>query len=1148
MGLRFVIGRAGTGKTHTCLTSIKRSAKDPTPGTDIIFLVPEQSTFQMEWSLVSDPGLPGIIRAQVLSFRRLAWRVFSEAGGGSRTYVGETGKNMILRSLLEDLSGDLTLFRRSTSQVGFVDLLSRTIQEIKACRVSHNDFARWLSRPGNRQKTTLWRKMRDLGLILSSLDRALEGRLLDPDDYLSLLSEKIPYSALVTGSEVWVDGFSGFTPQEYEVLRAVMARASTVNVALCLDPDRLGPHRESDLFYTTWETYQALSQMALDLGVAVDEPLMLREQQRFPQATDLVHLESGFDSVLPDQWTGPLESIRVLSAPARRAEIQWAAREMVRLARDRGFRWRDMSLIVRNLDDYHHLVSTVLSDHGIPFFMDRKRSLSHHPVVELIRSALELVSGWGKDPILRILKTDLLPLDRPNADMLENYIIAHGIRGRRWTDGQRWEYRRRFSLVGDEGPDENGDDFLDQIAAARQVVVDSLDPLTCELNQPGTYRVSFICRQIYDLLERLDVPGTLADWEQEAAGRGDLDLSREQGQVWSLTSDLIDQAVAALGDREMTVSEFARVMESGMESMQVGLIPPSLDQVLVGAIDRSRQPDVKAVFLLGVTDGVFPDPCPEDVVFTDSEREELANGGITLSPGGSGLLWREQYLAYVAMTRPSQSLYVTYPQADDSGRVLLPSALIAKLHGMFPDLVEMSIPALPAGDEGDIHFLTTASRASGELLAHARIMREQAEDVSPLWMEVYRWLLESPAWHSTARRILAALCHKNLAGPLPQRMIQKLLPSPLPTSVSRLERFNRCPFSHFLAHTLGLIERPVHRLTPPDLGTFFHAALDQYIQVLMKDGRNPGDPDSGERDHILSGVVERLAPRFQSEILMSSLRHDYQKMILIRRLRRAVSALAEHCRGGQFRPATTELGFGTGGPVPPLRIALSDGRVMLVRGRVDLVETARYQQVDYVRVIDFKSGDSRLDLAGVFHGIDLQLLTYLQVVIEHAHSILGRPVRPAGMFYFPVRDPLLVLEPGTVAEEVQARLQRAVSMRGLVLSDPGIVRLMADEPQNLIGITLNRDGTPRKGSPTASAEGIQNLLTLVQKRLSEAGSRLLSGEISISPYRRGSALACTHCPYRAPCGFDALVNQDGYRTPPDLSNEEIWEKIGEVIP
>lgn len=1150
MTLRFIIGRAGAGKTRACLDAVRGELRTRPAGPPLILLVPEQASFQTEYALAATPGMPGFIRAQVLSFRRLAYRVLQEVGGAARAHIGELGKRMVLRRLLEQCRSELKVFQRSAHQPGFADTLARALGEMKTYCVGPADLAFASSAlRGGSGTGLLADKLEDLHLLYSGLEATLADRFTDPDDYLNLLADRLELSPAVRGAEVWVDGFSGFTPQEYRVLAALSRTARRVNVTLCADLSSLGGSPiETDLFYPIRETYDTLGEMAAREKIPVERPLALDggTEGRY-RSPAIAHLEKHFfnHTALPATCSG--EGVALAAAAGPRAEVEGVAREITALCRDRGYRYRDMVILLRDLDSYAHLISSVFADHGIPVFIDQKRPIMHHPLVELVRSALEVVAGdWPYDPVFRFLKTDLVPLSREEVDLLENYVLAHGIRGSRWIDGRPWEYRRRLTLEEDLEVTALEAGELEEINRIRRQATAALSTFYQALGQAENVRGITIT--LFNLLTRLEVPEQLESWSRRAEEEGRLEVAREHAQVWGGLTTLLDQVVEALGDEVLTSGEYAAVLDAGFESMRLGLIPPGLDQVVVGSLERSRSPEARAAFVMGVSDGVLPARISDQGILSEAERDRLQGVGLNLAPGARRKIFDEQYLVYIALTRSSELLVLSYPLANEEGGAIMPSPVVARVKELLPGAGERVWPVEPnAAVADDLEFITNPGRSLSYLAARMREVKA-GRPVNPLWWDVYSWFAQGGRRDECAR-VLSGLFFSNQEGRLPAGVGRALYGRSLKTSVSGVEKFRACPFAHFLSHGLRLQERAVFKLGAPDLGQFFHAALKLFGDRVREQGLDWGQLGKEHCRKMAGEVVDLLAPRLQSEILLSSARRRYLTGKLKRTVQRAALVLTEHSRRGRFRPVGLELAFGPEGDLPAVTFTLADGSEMVLTGRIDRVDAAPGDEGVYLRVIDYKSAHVTINLSDIYHGLKLQLLAYLDVAVRHAQTLAGGTGLPGAVLYFRIDDPLVKSDGGIPAEEeLEKKILKELRMTGMVLADPAVVRLMDGELEgdsDLIPVQIKKDGEMGARSAVLTREQFGMLRAYLRSQLIAAGNDITGGVVDISPYRRGTFRSCQNCSFKPVCQFDILVEGNVYRMIKAEDKDAIWGRLAE---
>ena len=1172
MTMRLLIGRAGSGKTTLCLQEIEEELYRRQDGPSLIYLVPEQAAFQSEYALASLPGLGGTIRAQVLSFRRLAWRVLQETGGGRRLFIDDTGKGMVLRKVLERHKPLLEIFRDAGDKPGFMQDLVHLYNELRRNRISIYQLKETWERETEKHSGggLLGKKLRDVALIMEEAEQELCAHYVDAEDTLLMLALKLPQSKFTRDALLWVDGFYGFTQLEFFVLESFLQHAREMTISLCLDRyynlgekvDELNP------FYNSAVTCEHLQQLAAARGVATTKLVLSQDDNayrpRFKNNPHLAHLEQQLHSYPTIPFSGKHSlslPLRLVAAQGRRSEVEAVAREIIKLVRDEHYRYREIAVVAHNLEQYADLIVPVFDDYNIPLFLDQKRTILHHPLVEFIRSALEVVNGnWRPEAVFRCIKSGFLfPAGgdkkqlqewRDLAAMLENYVLAYGIRKAHWQDEQKWKYMRRDTLEEeDPGLSTNEAAFLEQIDKARRFLS---GPLLQFQKKYGTASlVGERVKALYELLETVSAGEQLHLAAEQARERGEPEKSREQEQVYQGIIALMDQLVEITGEENVTPALFARVIDSGLAALRLGHVPPSLDQVLAGNLERTRSGNLRALFLLGANDGVLPSRPTGEAIFTDQERDTLEARGFPLSPGPQRRLLDEEFLIYIALTQAKDYLWISYSLADEEGKALLPALLVSRLQEMFPGLRE-EIPVIDT-EEAYSNVATTNNEFGAanallpfvihprQTLSHLAVQLGRWKEgavLHPLWWEVYNWYVCGGGNKEEARRLLAGLFYENTETTLTGQTSCDLYGSPLQASASRLERFRFCPFSHFAAYGLRLQPRVQYGLEALDTGRFFHVALRNVACVLQKQQRYWGDCEQEELLQIVSAEVTRLLPRVQQEILLSSRRYLHLAKKIKETVGRAVLYLAEHDRRSDFKPIAVEIAFAKDGELPPLHLMLEDGTSVNVVGRIDRLDVACSDTGSiYLRIIDYKSGTADLNLVEVLHGLSLQLLIYLDAALTHAAMLLQLrelSVYPAGIFYFRVYDPLLRSSGPLTPDEFETEMLKLFKLKGKLLADPAVVKLMDKELNsgysNVIPAGMNKEGELyRNVKSLLTAEQFEQLRNQIRCIVADTAAEIMQGSLRISPFKLGRKKACTFCPFKAVCQFDLILKENNFR-------------------
>lgn len=1172
MSLRLIVGRSGSGKTHCALEEIRSRLREQPLGPPLILLVPEQATFLAEQAMARTPDLGGFMRAQVLSFRRLAYRVVQETGGLAAVPIHDNGRAMLIHKVLEARRDELRLFKGGPSETGLIERIGELLTEWKRYTIAPADIdgarAGAAAEADAADGSLLADKLHDLAIIYGDVERELTGRWLDGEDMLARLAASAADSAWLAEAEIWLDGFHGFTPSEMAVIESLLRRSRRVTVTLCLDrpygageePDELLP------FYPTAETAVRLCELAEAAGAPI-EPAMTLEppaSPRYANSPVLAFLERSWER-RSAAWTGdPYQlhpghracGLSLHAASNRRVEAEACARDMLRRVREEGRRWRDLAIFVRRMEDYADLLSSVLSDYGIPYYLDGKASVAHHPLVEFIRSALECVTGgWKAEAVFRCAKTDLLGMpgrrvSRDAVDRLENYALAAGIDGWRWHDDRVWRPLPGGDLEADERPDEQAvSERMQQLLDTRDALLAPLRSLESRIGQADSFRG--LCEALYAFLDDTGAADRLERLSGDDAAAGLPGRAAVHRPLWDGVMNQLDQMVEMMGDSRPDPALFAGMIDAGLEALKLGAVPPSLDAVLIGSPERTRTDRLKVVYLLGASDGVWPMRLPENGLLSEPEREKLSDLGMRMAPGARRRLLDERFLTYFAFTAPSDHLWLSWPLADDEGAGLLPSEWIDRIRRKLPGIPVQHETAEPqAGDPDSVQlaFAAHPGRALTHLLPRLR-QYLQGEPLAPGWLSVYDWLLGHAEWNARLKRQLTSLRYANAEKPLAAETSLSLYGERLLASVSRMERFVTCPFRHFAAHGLRLKERRLYRVDAPDIGQLFHAALRQTTEKLLAAGGDYANAALWRQE--AAAAVERLLPRVQSQILLSSHRHGVMARKLGDIVARASAMLGEQAKHSAFRPVGLELGFGPDAPLPPLTLELGGGRKMDIAGRIDRVDAAQTAEGLLLRIMDYKSGAVKLKLEEIAHGLTLQMLTYLDVVVTHAPHWLGRPAEPAGVLYFHVRNPLLPSANGMSAEEAEAAMLRQFRMQGLVLADGAAVKLMDDALAEdgtakslIVPVEFKKDGTFSARSQVADHGQWRVLRSSVRGQIRKIGRRIADGDVDIAPYRMDKRSPCEYCEYRPVCQFDPGLDGNQYRHWSKAgSREEVWQAI-----
>jgi len=1135
MPLRYLMGRAHTNLQETLFREISRREGENPEGR-FFLIVPEQFTLQTERALIESQELLGILNVEVLSFTRLGYRVFNEVGGITSVVIDELGKNMMIKKILQEHRKKLLMYEKISDQLGFAKKMGEMITELKRHRITPIELhqtIRQLEDEGQEDSPINY-KLWDISMIYEKLNQTLEDNYLDSEDRMNQMIGYLPEAEFIKDTEVWIHGFYQYTPQMESLIETLEKQTKNVTITFVMEQNPR--EEEKELFSVPEKALLKFRAMAKQEGVEEEFIHLDKSQEdseKIPEA--LQHIEREFYAYPYTKFTGEPQGIELFAGANPYGEVEEMARRIIHLVREKNYRFRDIAIVSGNIQGYTMLIRRAFEEYGIPFFLDEKRSSMDRPAMEWILSALKTVeSNYRYDQVFRFLKTGFHNLTVDETETLENHVLAYGIRGNIWKEDFRY------------GKEET----LEELNEIRKRFIEPF--LSLEKPLKGKKNVEEKTKSLFKFMNKQGLKEKLDHWLQQLRQQGHFESHSENTQVWNQTMDIFDQLVEILGDQQLSLKEYIRVLESGFEAAEVGVIPSTIDQVLVGNLERSRAQDVKAMFLIGGNDGVIPYIEEKEELFLDHERVLLKKKGLEIEEDGETKLFEQNYGIYLALSKPQHYLWFSYAVSDNEGRALRPSILVERFLSLFPKL---EIRDERFDREADLEKVSTPSGTFNGLTDK---MREYVEgkDIDPLWWDVYGFYVKEHAWQQPRETMVKGLFYQNQKESIDPDLAKELYETPIRASASRFEKFHNCPFAHFVSYGLRPKERKKYEVQTVDMGELFHQSIDSFAKVSeeQKLDWKTMDPQKGEA--LVEAVIDELAPSFGNGVLTSSYRYQYLTRRLKRISKKTVKTLIEQVQQGDFEPYKHEFAFG-GGMVDklPFVIELSGGEKIYLEGRIDRLDRLVEDGNSYIKVMDYKSGYAEFDLNALYHGLKIQLLLYLDAALSYESLGQGDSLRPAGVFYFKIEDPM-VKDPGSEdpGEEEQEAYKRAVEkeinkqlkMKGLALKDVEVLKKMdrnLEKGSEILPVGIKKDGDFKKNSSVASEEEFQGMIQYVRRLLKESGEDIIQGKITVSPCKVGDRTPCDYCEYGGICQFDLELKDNQFRYLKDRKPEEVLERI-----
>lgn len=1141
MSLRFCFGPSGSGKSHRIYEEIMQRAAEE-PGRNFLIIVPDQFTMQTQKDLVMRSDRDGILNIDVLSFGRLSHRILEEVGTKEMPVLDDTGKSLVLQKVAADLKEQLPAMGSLLHKQGYIHEVKSAISEFMQYGISTQDMDKLIT--SAQKRGALAMKLKDLKTLYRGFQDYIRDHFITTEETLDVLRRSLSKSKILKGSVVVFDGFTGFTPIQnrliQELMRVCAETIVTVTIGVGEDPYKMDG--EQKLFHLSKKTVADLEKLAAEAEVERGEDLFVKGgPNRFAKAPALHYLEQNLFRYQYEPYAGEQQEIHMFEALSPREEVHQTALYIRHLIREQGMTYRDIAVVIGDLEGYASYVETEFGQLEIPCFLDRTRGIVLNPMIEYIKSALQLyIKDFSYDTVFHFLRSGMADISREEIDELENYVIRTGARGYRTYS--RLFTRRTEELQGNaEGSEQAEEKTMERLNRIRQQFMDAVEILHMGSQEKAGDYVS----HLYDFLEQNQVQQKLLNYQQQFEKEGDLSRAREYAQIYRLVMDLLDQVYELLGEEEISRQEFADILEAGFGEITVGTIPQSVDRIVVGDMERTRLKQVKVLFFLGVNDGNIPKNASKGGIISDMDREFLIESGTEMAPSPRQQMYIQRLYLYLNMTKPSEQLYLSYAKVNSEGKGIRPSYLIDTVRKLFPAM-SVEYP------QNRSRLEQIEGRQEGARYL-AEELREYVEGTLPEEERQDFYLMYRAYEADAAGRDLltrAAFRRYRESG-LSRIVARALYGQQLENSVSRLETYAACACRHFLQYGLSLQEREEFGFEASDMGTVYHAVLENFAGKLAESNLTWWDFTEDFAAKAVKESVEAYAATYGETVLYSSARNEYAITRMSRILTRTVLTLQKHLKQGSFQPDDYELSFRFAEDLDSIHVDLSEDEKMHLQGRIDRIDVSEDAEHVYVKVIDYKSGNRKFDLAALYYGLQLQLVVYMNAAMEmESRKHPDKEIVPAALLYYHIDDPTIETPVELTDEQINEQILAKLRMNGVVNSDPGVVerldRYMQDKSV-VIPVEKKKDGSFSARSGVLSREEMQLISSYVDAKIRSIGREILDGKIAANPYEKGNEEACTYCAYKKVCGFDGSIPGYEKRQLEDLDKQALMQRMQKTV-
>ena len=1106
MSLKIIYGKSGTGKSTYIFNEIAEKIKKG--NRKIYIITPEQFSFTAEKKLLDSIDTNSVVLAEVLTFNRMAYRVIKETGNSNIKNLSQTGKSMLIYNILSKEKNKLNFIGKSAENI---ELIETQITEFKKHGITVEKLNKTIE---NLEDKYLKSKLQDMLLVYKDYADEIEQKYIDENDNLSMLVDRIDLVKDFDNVDIYIDEFVGFTYQEYEIIKKLLLKANEVNITICTDDINVNQNQDTDIFYSNKTTIDKLYFIARSENVKIEKPVELGNCYRFKN-NELKHLEENIYAFPYTKYNGEVNYIKLFLAKNQYSEIEHIAQNIVKLARDENYRYNEISVITKNLEEYSNLCKIIFAKYNIPVFIDEKKDFSQNMLVKYILSILNIFAkNWSEESIIEYIKSGLISnIEDDDIYILENYALRWGIKGNKW-------YAKELTFYNETEEEQT------KILHIREKVIKPLLQLKEGLSNTKNYKN--ITENLYEFLIENEINIKISNEIKKLEEAGELEKAREYEASYKKIIELLDEIVLIFGDEKVSFEKYAEILKIGLGNSSLGKIPTTQDQVIVGDVDRSRSHKTKAVFIIGLNDGIFPSNNKDEGYFNDKDREELKKLGTELAKGTIEKLYDDNFNIYKAFSTAEEKVFLSYISSDLEGRGLRPSILINRVKKIFTNIKEES-DIISSQNE-----IVTELNTFEELLKNLEAFRD-GEEIDEKWFELYNYYMSKPEWKKKLESSIKALNYNINADRIKKDTLEKLYGNTLKTSISRLEQYKACPFSYYLKYGLNLSERQEFKLQAIDTGTFMHDIIDSFFDKLQERNISVKTIEEAEEEKIIDEIIEEKLELKKNYIFTGIPKYRVLSNRLKAVVKKSIKYIVYSLKYSDFEVMGHEMEFKNGKEYPAIQVKLDNGKKVEITGKIDRIDIAKTEDGNYIRIIDYKSSAKDINLNEVIAGLQLQLLTYLDAVCNI------EDVMPAGVLYFNLIDPVIKENKNVDAEKLEEEIRKQFKMKGLILANVDIVKKMDKTldsgSSNIIPAYIDKEGNLSKKSNAITKSGFENLQKYMNKILKQISEEILTGDISVKPYykiKQGKT-PCEYCKYKSICNFNSGICKKEYNY---IGNEE----------
>lgn len=1136
MSLQIIKGRSGRGKT-TKLFQILQSNLDKKKGvisSKKFLIVPDQYSYSMEKRVMENFDPSTVFNIQIMGLSMLTQRILEWGGGIKRKLISPVGRSMLIRRIIRENSYKLNIFSPMAEKPGFVDMMGDIIKELKTYGRKPSDIEEAIAHLEDGESKE---KLKDILVIFKSYENVMDKEYSDGEERLELAIERFNDAFSNIDAEFYIDAYTNFTPLQYKLLGKMIAKHDTY-ITLTMDENTGSDHKGP--FSLTKFTEEKLLNLVREYSLSPKKDIFVTQNEGRFSNPEISLLERKYYSLeKPEESLKGVKGLRIVKADSPHEELQFVAKDIISKVKNEGLRFKDIAILMRNIEDYEGELNSIMLEYGIPIFTDNRKTMENNPLFSMINAFFDIdKTFYSHESVFRFLKSGITSLENEEICLLETYCLENGISHGAYLYDE-WKYSMRHR--GDEKETieniKKVNIYKNTFTEPYQEAVLAMEEATNVREMAEVFYQYLVDEAILDRYE--EIMKTLKE--------EDLQKYNEFRQTADTLMDVLDQMVEILGDLKLSIEEFGEVLLQGIASVRIASVPATLDQVTVGDVSRIKSSGAEAVYIVGVNDGVLPKNVTESGILNEDDRSVMGKLNIGISPGSIEGIMNEDYYTYAALTSPKKLLTISYPTKDRLGESLRPSSLIYELKNIFRYLkIEEAQKETDIRTKDDV-----ITKIQGFRLLAGQIRKfSDIGNVEPFWKGLYGYYRDEEEYKKKLKIVEEGILNFNSPSNVNADNLENLFGKNINLTVSRAETYNKCPFSYFVKYGLKAKDRLEHLPEKYDSGNLKHVVLDKLTHSI--DGKWD-EMDDETISKKVDELIDRVIREDENSVFLSTSQLKYQAERIKRSLKSSVKVISHQIRNGGFKPLESEVVFGKGEKIPAIEFDFNSlegfeshrDKKIFITGKIDRVDILNLLNRRFARIIDYKSTPKTMDLNEVLYGTQMQLLVYLDVVLRNEKAVIeilkkkdeevysNGKLLPGAIFYVDLKRHLIEgnEKDKLSEEEVFKEAMRKSPMSGLIINEEEVIKNLDRSSENLVTkVKFKNDGNVTKASENflLSEEDFDTLREYSHILMKDMAKRLLKGEIPITPIKKGGIPNCKYCNYKSICRFDPSLPENEY--------------------